>query len=98
MNKEIISALLPSAMLGDASGMEDSFRKMSVNIDRVLRSDFVREGGNRAQIAVEKPCVITAGDGGLRADEAKHSEEEILTVSYRYEKPYVVVPRVVGNE
>lgn len=98
MNKEIISALLPSAMLGDASGMEDSFRKMSVNIDRVLRSDFVPEGGNRAQITADKPYVIAAGDGVLRADDAKHSEEEILTASARYEKPYVVVPRVVGNE
>ena len=40
MNKEIISKLLPAAMIDSADGIEDSFKKMSVNIDRVLRSDF----------------------------------------------------------
>ena len=98
MNKEIISALLPSAMLGKADGVEESFRKMSVNIDRVLRSDFVNERVTNAEITADKPYVITTTDGVLRTDEVKCDEVDILTSSDKYEKPYVVVPRVVGNE
>ena len=98
MNKEIISALLPAAMLGDASGAEESFGKMSVNIDRVLRSDFMSDGESNKKIAEEKPHTIIVDKETLRVDEVVHNADKPICVSPKYEEPYVVVPRVVGNE
>ena len=98
MNKEIISALLPAAMLGDANGAEDSFGKMSVNIDRVLRSDFMRYGESNVKIADEKPHMIIVDKDTLRDDKVVRNGDKPICASLKYEEPYVVVPRVVGNE
>lgn len=100
MDKGIVEKLLPAAMLGNAEGMADSFKKMSVNIDRVLRSDFV-SGTN--EISDRRPFVapyiinVEENTTELRDDTAKKSQDNTASTSLRYEEPYVVVPRVVGE-
>ena len=100
MDKGIIEKLLPGAMLGSAHDMEDSFKKMSVNIDRVLRSDFVggtNDISDRGELDPPYIINIEENSGALRDDKAVKPTEEYVKASPRYDKPYVVVPRVVGE-
>ena len=97
MNKEIISKLLPAAMIDSADGIEDSFKKMSVNIDRVLRSDFAC-GERSVDATVDKPDIISIyeEEDRTRLDEVVVGEgEKLLEGSARHEKPYITVPRIV---
>lgn len=98
MDKEIIDKLLPAAMLGNGDGMADSFKKMSVNIDRVLRSDFVSGTSDITERgALDDPYMIKVGeDDELRADVTKDCSVDLEGLSDRFEEPYITVPRVVG--
>lgn len=97
MNKEIIAKLLPAAMIDSADGVEDSFKKMSVNIDRVLRSDFASRERSVSGIT-EKPDIISIyeEESRTRHDKAVDGDrEKLLEGSARHEKPYITVPRIV---
>ncbi|MBR5252730.1 MAG: hypothetical protein IKV39_02505 [Clostridia bacterium] len=97
MNKEIISKLLPAAMIDSADGIEDSFKKMSVNIDRVLRSDFACSE-RVVDATVDKPDIISIyeEEDRTRPDKVIVGEgEKLLEGSLRHEKPYITVPRIV---
>ena len=97
MNNEIIAKLLPAAMIENCDGIEDSFKKMSVNIDRVLRSDFAC-GERGIDATVDSPDIISINeeDSRTRSDEVVVvNGEKLLDGSARYEKPYITVPRIV---
>ncbi|MBP3379078.1 MAG: hypothetical protein J6L96_10030 [Clostridia bacterium] len=97
MNEEIIAKLIPAAMIENADGMADSFKKMSVNIDRVLRSDFA-SGENKRAVLLDEPVVIKVGEDNeiIREDKATDSRgHNLLTGSAYYEEPYITVPRIV---
>ncbi len=84
-------------MIENCDGIEDSFRKMSVNIDRVLRSDFAC--GERGMGGItDKPDIISIYEEAdrTRPDEVVRDKgEELLEGSARHEKPYITVPRIV---
>ncbi len=97
MNEDIIAKLLPAAMIENAEGISDSFKKMSVNIDRVLRSDFV-SGERDHTVQIDKPVIICVGeDKDSTRDDIAFSDEgkELLEGSRLYEEPYITVPRIV---
>ena len=100
MNKEILEKLLPAAMLGSSEGMAEGFKKMSVNIDRVLRSDFVGKMNDISEkCAFADPYIINIEENRreLRCDKVEKASNCGVASSPKYEEPYIVVPRVVGE-